>query len=377
MSNYDVAVVGLGAMGSASLYALAKRGARVIGLERSEPANALSSSFGESRIFRMAYFEHPDYVPLLRLALAAWRDFEAFTGEPLLTQTGIIEAGHPLSLLVARSRQSAIDHALPFEDLTPAEVSRRFPAFALPSDWQCLFQPDAGVLLPEKAIRLFVRSAEHLGAEVALRTAVTTVVSRGAEVELKLISGEIIRAASAIIAAGPWLKDLVPELGARLHLTRQPLTWFKPLDQDCVAPHRMPVFLFEDKTDLIYGFPDVCGTGVKAASHLEGEGLATAESARREPTLAETARLRSLMARYVPAASGPALKTHTCVYTKSPDEHFVLGLHPVAPNIVLASPCSGHGFKFTSLFGEVLADLALEKTTSTGIELFGPARLFA
>lgn len=375
MSSYDVAVVGLGAMGSAALYSLAKRGRRVIGFERLEPAHPQSSSFGESRVFRMAYFEHPDYVPLLRLAQTAWRDFESYTGEALLTQTGVIEAGYPGAAMVAGSLQSAIEHDLPHEVLTPAKVNARFPAFSLPTGWDCVFQPDGGVLLPEKAIRLYVRAAQGLGAEVALHTSVAEVRPVGDRVELVLESGQTIEAGSAIIAAGPWIRDLVPELGARMRLTRQALTWFDPVDKALVGPDRMPVFLLQAEGDLIYGLPDVCGSGVKAASHLEGERLETADDPRAAPSASETAALRAMLTHYVPAASGPASHTHTCVYTRTPDEHFVLGLHPRARQIVLASPCSGHGFKFTSAFGEVLADLALKRATDAPISLFNPERL--
>ena len=210
---------------------------------------------------------------------------------------------------------------------------------------------------------------------MALRTTVAKVRPVGNRVGLVLASGQLIEAGSAIIAAGPWLRELVPDLGARMRLTRQPLTWFDPIDPVLVGPDRMPVFLLQAESDLIYGLPDVCGSGVKAASHLEGERLETADDPRAAPNEVETAALRGMLARYVPAAAGPASRSHTCVYTRTPDEHFVLGLHPQAPQIVLASPCSGHGFKFTSAFGEVLADLAVARATDAPIDLFSPGRL--
>ena len=159
MQTYDVAVVGLGAMGSAALYAAARRGLRVIGFDRLEPGHNRSSSFGESRVIRLAYFEHPSYVPLLRGAYRAWRDLEVATGERVLTITGIVEAGHPGAALVEGSVRSAREHDLPHELLSPRQVSDRFPAFNLPADWDCVVQPDGGVLLPEKAIGLFVAAA--------------------------------------------------------------------------------------------------------------------------------------------------------------------------------------------------------------------------
>jgi sarcosine oxidase len=166
MQTYDVAVVGLGAMGSAAPYAAARRGFRVIGFDRLEPGHDRSSSFGESRVIRLAYFEHPSYVPLLRGAYRAWRDLEVATGERVLTITGIVEAGHPGAALVEGSVRSAREHDLPHELLSPRQVNDRFPAFNLPADWECVAQPDGGVLLPEKAIGLFVAAAQDLGASV-------------------------------------------------------------------------------------------------------------------------------------------------------------------------------------------------------------------
>ncbi|HJW39853.1 MAG TPA: N-methyl-L-tryptophan oxidase [Rhizomicrobium sp.] len=375
MRNYDVVVVGLGAMGSAALYALAQRGRRVIGIDRFEPGHDLGSSYGESRIIRMAYYEDPVYVPLLRLAYEAWGRLESHTGEQLLTITGILEAGVEGSALVEGSLRSALQHDIPHEMLLPAQVNRRFPAFSIPPDWHCVFQPDAGILQPEKAINMFVKSASQLGASVALGTRVDSVLPVGEHVEVQLESGETIEAGSAVIAVGPWIQDLVPELGSNMRLTRQPLMWFEPLERQLVLPQCMPVFFFDTPDDLIYGFPDFRGSGVKIGSHLSGGELTSADEIRAEVSDAEKAHLKRMMARYIPAAAGRVQQTHVCIYTRSTDEHFVLGLHPSASQIVLASPCSGHGFKFASIFGEILADLAMSRATDKPIDFFRPNRL--
>lgn len=375
MRNYDVVVVGLGAMGGAALYALAQRGRSVIGIDRFAPGHHLGSSHGESRIIRMAYYEDPVYVPLLRLAYEAWERLENRTGERILTVTGILEAGFEGSTLVEGSLRSALQHDIPHEMLLPGQVNKRFPAFSIPPDWHCVFQPDAGILQPEKAINLFVRSASELGATVALGTRVKRVLPVRDHVEVHLESGETIEAGSAVLAVGPWIQELVPELGSKMRLTRQPLMWFEPLMRQLVLPPSMPVFFFHTPEDLFYGFPDFRGSGVKAGSHLSCGELTTADEIRAEVSDEEKAHLKSMMGRFIPAAAGPVRQTHVCIYTRSPDEHFVLGLHPSASQIVLASPCSGHGFKFASIFGEILADLAMTRATDKPIDFFRPNRL--
>jgi sarcosine oxidase len=377
MRNYDVAVVGLGAMGSAALYALAQRGRRVIGIDRFAPGHSLGSSYGESRIIRMAYYEDPVYVPLLRLAYQAWEQLERHTGEQILTVTGILEAGIEGSALVEGSLRSALEHNIRHEMLLPAQVNKRFPAFSIPRDWHCVFQPDAGILQPEKAINLFVKSAEELGATVALGTRVESVLPVGHHAEVRLESGETIEADSAVLAVGPWIQDLVPQLGSKMRLTRQPLMWFEPQERQSVRPESMPVFFFHTPEDLIYGFPDFRGSGVKAGSHLSCGELGTADEVRAEVTNEEKAHLTRMVGKFIPAAAGRVRQTHVCIYTRSTDEHFVLGLHPGASQIVLASPCSGHGFKFASIFGEILADLAITRATDKPIEFFRPDRLIS
>jgi len=372
--KHDVAVVGLGAMGSATTYALAQRGVRVIGIDRFEPPHDRGSSHGESRVIRMAYFEDPAYVPLLRLAFEHWRRLESNTGERVLTITGVIEAGYQGAPLVEGSVRSAVQHGLPHEVLRASEVNLRFPAFSLPADWDCVFQPDGGVLRPESAIRLFLCAAQGSGAQLCLNTVVRSVQPVADHAEIQLESGEIIEAGSVVLCAGPWISEIIPELRGHSVLTRQPLVWFRPSDQGLVRPDRMPVFLLQTKDDLVYGFPDLFGTGVKVASHLSGGDLPGPDAPRAEASDEEKAYLRTVLKRYVPAASGDPCHATTCIYTRAPDGHFVLGLHPRHPQIVIASPCSGHGFKFASVFGEVLADLATRQATDKPIDLFHPGR---
>jgi sarcosine oxidase len=374
MPSFDVAVVGLGAMGSATLYALARQGVRAIGIERFEPAHSRSSSFGETRVIRLAYFEDPSYVPLLRGAFRAWRDLEARTGTTILTITGMIEAGCKGAQVVEGSLRAAQEHGLAHEVLSPRQVNQRFPAFNLPQDWSCVFQPEAGALRPEKAIGVQIAAAREFGASIRLCTRVREVRPVQDRVEVNLDDGTVIEAGSAVISVGSWVGDIVPALGTVMRLTRQPLMWFEPRERNLVQPQRMPVFFFQSERALTYGLPDICGTGVKAASHMSEGDIRFPDEPRAEVTEGEKAKLRSILERYLPAAAGKVVRTSVCAYTRSPDEHFVLGLHPEAAQIVLASPCSGHGFKFSSLFGEILADLATRQTTHWPIELFKPER---
>ena len=374
MPTYDVAVIGLGAMGSAALYELARRGRRAIGIEQFEPGHDRGSSHGESRLIRLAYFEDPAYVPLVRLAYDRWRAREARSGQRLLTVTGIVEAGIAGSPIVEASRRSSIEHGIAHEVLTARRLAERFPAFELPADWDCVYQADAGVLEPERAIGLFLAAAGEMGAQVRANTKVVAVEPVGGGVRVRLAGGEVIEAGSAIIAAGPWIAGLAPFLRPHLTLTRQVLAWFDPVQPALTTPQRMPVFLLHTPDDVIYGVPDFRGTGVKAGSHEPCGRLTDADAPRLEATAQDIDRILRPLAAYIPAAAGPLRQSTTCLYTKTPDEHFIVGPHPHHPQIVLASPCSGHGFKFAPILGEALADLALTGASPLPIALFSPTR---
>ena len=374
MPAYDVAVVGLGAMGGAALYHLAARDQRVIGLDRFPIGHTRGSSHGESRIIRLAYFEHPDYVPLLRLAYRNWRALEAATGQAVLLTTGILEAGPPGSDIVAGSLASSIEHAIPHAVLDSAQVSARFPALTLPGDWTAVFQPDAGILAPERILALHIASAKAKSAEVLEGAAVMGIRDLGGSVELTLSDGSVITAGAAIIAAGGWIGELAPFLAPHLALTRQALVWFQPRHPALTTPDRLPIFMLDAPRTVTYGFPDWAGTGVKAASHDAGRLLASADDAAQDAGYADVELIAGVLGDLIPAATGPVNRMATCFYTRSPDEHFIVGAHPESPRIILASPCSGHGFKFASIIGEVLADLATTGATDKPIGLFSPTR---
>ncbi len=238
-----------------------------------------------------------------------------------------------------------------------------------------MFQPDAGILRPELAISLQVEAAVAAGAEIRTDAVVRAIEPRGGGVRVTLADGSAIQAGSAIVAAGPWIAELVPELAPALTLTRQVMAWFKPVQPALTTTAAFPVFLLQTETDAVYGFPDFAGTGVKAASHQPGRRLASAGDARQDATLAEVRPIQAVLERCIPAAAGPVAAMRTCIYTHAPDEDFIVDLHPRHPEIVIASACSGHGFKFASIMGEALADLAVSGSTDLDISRFRMARL--
>jgi sarcosine oxidase len=308
-------------------------------------------------------------VPLARRALEKWRDLEALSGETILTVTGVLEAGYPGASIVSGSLEAARQHDLTHDVLSAADITRRFPGFKVPSNWTGLFQPEGGLLRPELAIRTFVQQAEHHGAETRMNTRVLGIEPFGAGIRVRT-DAEVIDAGSVIVATGAWIGDFAPELKPHLKITRQVLGWFSPLEPSLFKPDRCPVFLLESEEDACYGFPDFAGTGVKTASHREGLALPSAEDLVQDGSPADEAQIRRMLELAMPDANGPLRQMRACMYTRTPDDDFVIDLSPVDPRIVLASPCSGHGFKFASVIGEVLADLALGRASANNISRF-------
>ncbi len=371
--SHDIAVIGLGAMGSAAIFQLARRGKRVVGIEQFGRGHARGSSHGESRAIRLGYFEHPSYVPLARAAYEGWYELERLTGESVLTKTGVLEMGKPGSIIVNGSREASEMHRLPHEVLDATDIRKRFPQFTLPPDYSAVWQPDGGFVRPELANRLHLELAERAGATL-LENRKVLAIEPGANSVRIVLEGGAIEAGSAIVAAGAWIGDLVPELRPKLTVTRQVLCWFEPLRAEAVAPGTLPVFIVDGAGDIAYGFPNV-GSGFKCASHHDSGTWEHADMARQEAGPADEKRMRDFLEAYLPDAAGPLKAMQTCMYTKTPDEDFVLDLHPSDPRIVVASPCSGHGFKFASVIGQVLADLATEGATPHDISRFRVDRL--
>lgn len=350
---YDVIVVGLGGAGSAAAYRLALRGLRVLGLERFGPTHDRGSSHGHTRITRQAYFEHPDYVPLLVRAHELWRQLEADFGQTLFLRCGGLMVGRPDGHLVSGALRSAQTFGLPHELLDPQQVRARFPAFHLYGDEVALYEPNAGILFPEACVRAHQQLAEAHGAELRFHTRVLDWDSDGQRVRVRT-QASTEEAASLVLAAGPWMPELTRGV-LPLAVERQVVFWFQTRRPGWFGPDRCPVFVWETQDGFFYGIPAVAGRGLKVARHHGGEPADPEDV--RPPTPEEASWVRAQLATRLPEADGGLQAAAACLYTNTPDEHFVLDRHPAFPNVVLCSACSGHGFKFTSVVGEVVAEL--------------------
>jgi sarcosine oxidase len=360
-------------MGSATVYQLARRGAKVLGLEQFGIPHEMGSSHGVSRVIRLAYAEHPNYVPLLRRAYELWRELETQSGERLLIITGGIDAGTPDSATVKGALESCAIHHLAHEVLDAASLTRRFPGYRLPSSITAVYQPDAGFLLPERCIAVHVEAARKLGAEVHATERVI-----GWKVAEGRVSVETNRATyqakKMVITAGAWARTLLPELGDVAAPERQVLLWTQPLRPESFRLGAFPVFNMEVPEGRFYGFPVYGIPGFKIGKyHHRGEQV-DPDKMDRTIHVEDEAVLRDGIRRYFPDADGPTLATKTCLFTNSPDEHFILDRHPEYPQVAMVSACSGHGFKFCSVVGEVMADLVLDGRARFDIDMFRLSR---
>jgi sarcosine oxidase len=370
MERYDTIVVGLGAMGSAAAFHLARRGRRVIGLEQFTLAHDRGSSHGRSRVTRQAYFENPAYVPLLGRANELWTQLQRDSGKRLIEITGGLMLGPPDGGVVKGTLASARMHDLPHEVLDASEVRRRFSAFSIEDRTVGVLDKVAGVLFPEDCIRAHAEAATRAGAELHWQEPVLSWNATGDSVQVKTPQGTHV-AGSLVLCAGPWMGGLLADLGLPLAVERNVLYWFRPTTKlTQFAPGKFPVFLIEyEPGKLFYGFPVLRDDGVKVARHHTGVACSPTDI-RREIDADEIREARSILERHLPTLDGDLLSATTCMYTNTPDGHFIIDRHPRHPNVIVASPCSGHGFKFASVIGEVLADLACEGRTAHPIDMF-------
>lgn len=353
--TYDVVVVGLGGVGSAAAAALARRGSRVLGLDRYPPVHAQGASHGETRIVRKAYFEGAAYVPLLHRAYELWDELG------LLTRTGALFLGAERSRIVGGTLDTARQWGLPHEMLDAAEVSRRFPAFTPPPGTVGLLEADAGWVSPEASVRAQLDRAAAAGADLRFGPVVTGWTETSEGVRVTTADGAF-EAGALVLAPGRWAVDL---LDLPLRVESRTVGWYAPADPAPFAPERFPVWIWErDDGTAPYGFPDV-GTGVKTAVH---------SSTTRSAESWQPDEVAELVAPLLPALGGRLLRSAQCTYTLTPDEHYVVACHPQSARVVVACGFSGHGFKLTPVLGEVLADLAVAGSTRHDLSLFDPQR---
>ncbi len=376
----DVLVIGLGAMGSAAAAWLAENGYRVTAFDRFVPPHAHGSSHGRSRIFRQAYWEDSRYVELLLRAGSLWAKLERDSGVRLLHVTGGLMIGPFDGQLVKRSAESARRYGLPHEIFAAGELRRRWPVFRAGDDTVALLEHGAGYLIPEACIEQQLRQAARHGARLQLDEEVLAWSAGSGEVRVKTGQG-VYAAGHLVIAAGPWAPQVLAEMKLPMQATRQVVFWFAP-DGDLAQfrEDRLPVYLFGtgDEHPIVYGFPltGADAEGVKVAVHGGGE-VCTPETVGREIRAEDEQLIRRRLAETLPSLAGRVVKAETCLYTMTPDEHFILGVHPHHPRVTLAAGFSGHGFKFAPVIGEILGELATRGESRFDFGMFSPDRFAA
>jgi sarcosine oxidase len=370
---YDVIVLGLGAMGSAAAYHLAARGKRIVGLEKFDAAHSKGSSHGDSRIIRQAYHEDPNYVPLALRAYELWERLEKESGRHIFQRTGGLMIGPPGSPVVDGAILSATQHNLAFEVMNARQVATRFPALQLRPADVAMYEAAAGFLRPEIAIRSHLELAAKHGAELHFHEPVETWSAdpSGNSVTVKTAAA-IYQAARLVIAPGAWAPDVLSDLRIPFDVRRHVMCWFSP-QAKMFQPDNFPIYIWDvDGVNCFYGFPET-EEGVKAAMHSGGT-TCSAETVNREVRDADIDEVRGYLERFIPTLNGPCVKAAACMYTLTTDEHFVVSLHPAYPQVSVAAGFSGHGFKFSCVIGELLADLALDGKTSDCIRFLSSSR---
>ncbi|MBD5654758.1 MAG: N-methyl-L-tryptophan oxidase [Candidatus Eremiobacteraeota bacterium] len=372
---YDVVVVGLGGMGSATLAHVAKRGRRVLGIERFARGHEFGASSGRSRIIRKAYFEDPAYVPLLVRAYELWRELERETGATLLDLRGLLVVGDAGGRVVRGILASADEHGLAIDRLDRADVLARYPSLLVERDECGLFERDAGSIDPEASVDAHLNVAEAAGAVARFSTRVAGIASRPDGIAVALDDGTTVLAARLAVCAGPWTSDVLPDLALPIRLQRNVQVWFRPT-VDAYAAGRFPAFLVDRPARWpapLYGFADA-GHGVKAAFHGFGE-TTSADGLERGVSAGDVAAVADALETWMPGAAGELIASKACTYALTPDEHFAIDVLPGDDRIAIAGGFSGHGFKFCSVVGEIVADLALEGGTRHAIGFLRLARL--
>jgi sarcosine oxidase len=370
--SFDILVIGLGAHGSSALYHLAGTGKRVAGIDRFTPPHEHGSSHGQSRIIREAYHENPVYVPFIREAYELWAALEREAGRTLLVTTGGLLLGGENTTVVRGARLSAETYGVDFEWLEAMDIRRRFPAFRPTDDTVGVLEKRAGILFPEECIKAHLAGAAARGAEIRVEEVVQKIEACGDEVEVATSKGRYL-AGKVIVSAGAWVGELLPELRLPLYIERQAVCWFKDVGGGTVLrPDRMPVYIWEYEVGrMFYGFPDM-GQGIKIGFHHGGRHI-RADELRQDAGSDEIQEIQGIAGNWLaidPVFNGASV----CMYTNTPDEDFIIDEYPGAPQILVLSPCSGHGFKFSSVVGKIAGDWALGRPVGFDMRPFGLGR---
>ncbi len=362
-------------MGRATLFHLAQRGWRVLGLEQFADGHTLGSSHGDSRIIREMYFEHPLYVPLVQRAYELWEELENRSSTTLMTITGGLMIGPPNGSVVTGTLRSASEHGLEHEVLDADATRARYPAFDFADDLVAVVDKRAGYLAPEACNRAHLEAALTAGAEARFDEPVLEWIPDGDGVRIKTSRGSY-SADRLVIAAGAWSSRVLRDLELRLTIERQAVFWFDPNDPGAFEQARFPIYAYEYKPGSIcYGFPRL-PRGVKASGMHDGETSDDPESVRRTIDERDLEPLRAALKPILPGLSAaPVRESGTCLFTNTPDRDFIVDFHPLHPQVLISSPCSGHGFKFASAIGELQAELMIDGRTRFDLSPFRIDRL--
>ena len=368
VQKFDCIVIGIGGMGSATVHNLAKRGQKVLGLEKFDIPHAEGSSHGVNRIIRLAYYEHTSYVPLLRRAYEMWSEIETIAGEQILYKTGSIDTAPSGHEVFEGSLESCLVHDLPHEVLDHKQMNDRFPGYHMPPGHMGLLQQDGGFVLSERSIVAYVNAAITEGAEIRARESMVKWESEGEGVRVFTDRGEYT-ADRLVVTAGAWASGILPSLEKIAIPERQVLAWLQPEDPSLFTPDVFPVFNAYFEEGRYYGFPVFGIPGFKIGRYHHLEEYVDPNVNSSVVTAEDEEILRSATARYFPKANGTVMTLKTCMFTNTPDDHFIIDLIPGFPQVSVAVGFSGHGFKFASVVGEILGDLALDGKTNHNIDL--------
>jgi sarcosine oxidase len=369
MPGPQIIVIGLGAMGSATLYQLARRGVRATGIEQFQLGHECGSSHGPTRVFRLAHYENPTYGELMRRAHELWRELEVVSRRKLLVTTGIVEIGLEDGKVVRGTQEAAKQSNVRQKILDAKALMQRYPAFRIPQTYCAVLQPDGGYIEAAAALDATIRAAQDAGATVRTGEKVTAIELRTNTIRISTDRDQI-EADGLVVTAGPWMAQLLPDLKLPLRVTRQVVGWFEPDNIGEFAANRFPVFLIDSDYGQHYGLPYYQGLGVKIARHHHLNEVVDPNRYDTAVSAADEAAIRAPLAEYLPGANGRLLSAQTCLYTMTPDETFIIDRLPGSPHIVIASPCSGHGFKFSPVVGEIAADLATTGMTRHDVAPF-------
>lgn len=368
-ATYDVIVLGLGAMGTAAAFEFARRGRRVLGLEQFPIGHDRGSSHGQTRVIRKAYFEHPDYVPLLQRSYERWYDLEQRTGKHLFTECGCLNIGKPDGEIIPGVRKAARLHHLSVTEWTGAEIRRRVPALNFGDDYVGLWEKEAGFLYVEKCVQAHAEAARSLGAKLEEGTCAQSWEISGSGVVVHTSTHQYA-AERLVVTAGAWAGQMLRNLNLPLQVVRKVLFWFSTGNDRSLRRDVFPVYLCEVPEGIYYGFPVIDPFGHKVARHDGGEEVTDPLTVKRTISVEDERDCRQFVAQHVPPVLGSVRQSKVCLYTLTPDRHFIIDRHPQYPQVVLAAGFSGHGFKFASVVGEILADLAEKGSSDLPIGLF-------